>query len=197
MTKLSAAALIALGALTAPAFAADLIIEQAPVVAASSSDVYVQLLGGAALESTFDDYYDIPASWALAGVVGFGTGVDGLSIEGDFFLSQSNYYDDEYTLTTGGVMAALKYTVDLTDSVSLYGAAGLGGVYLKDAEADTDYVDSEGWGAGYLLKAGLTADVAENIALVGEVRYTDAFEEIDDVSLDGQAAVLVGLQIGF
>jgi opacity protein-like surface antigen len=201
MTKLTAAALLALGALSAPAFAADLIIEQAPAVAAaSSSDVYVQLLGGAALEGTYDydgSDFSVPASYALAGVIGFGTGIEGLSIEADGFYSQSDYEagSDDYTLTVGAAMAALKYTVDLTEGVSLYGAVGVGGLYLRDEDEDGD-VDTEGWGAGYLLKAGLTVDVAESIALVGEVRYTDTFDSIEDVQ-KGTTSVLVGLQIGF
>jgi hypothetical protein len=53
------------------------------------------------------------------------------------------------------------------------------------------------------LKAGVTAKVAENIALVGEVRYANSFspiageDDFDDDEQIGTAAVLAGLQIGF
>jgi opacity protein-like surface antigen len=200
MFKFAAAAGLAIGALTVPALAADLIVDQGPATYDPSpvtSGLYLQLLGGATLPGTFDDgFYDIPSSWAIAGVVGVGTGIDGLSVEADGFYSQADYFDGDYTLITGALMAALKYTATLSDTFSVYGAIGLGGVYLRHEDSDGSTVYSEGWGAGYLLKAGVTAAVADNVALVGEVRYTDSFAPIDDAE-KGTAAVLAGLHIGF
>ncbi|MGN6488650.1 MAG: outer membrane protein [Devosia sp.] len=196
MFKFAAAAGLAIGALTVPALAADLIVDQGPAnydPSPVTSGLYLQLLGGATLPGTFDGY-DIPSSWAIAGVVGVGTGIDGLSVEADGFYSQAEY-DGRYTLTTGALMAALKYTATLSDTFSVYGAVGLGGVYLRDEDSDGSSVYSEGWGAGYLLKAGVTAAVADNVALVGEVRYTDSFAPIADVEM-GPAAVLAGIHIG-
>ena len=213
MTKFAAAAVLALGALTAPALAADLIVDEAPAaVAPVASGLYVQLLGGAALAGTLDfydegDFVDddeVPAGGAVAGVVGFGTSIDGLSIEGDAFYTQRDYTNDpdEFTLTTGALMAALKYTLSLNDAFGLYGAVGVGGVFLHDEDAGGGTVYADGWGAGYLLKAGVTAQVAENFGLVGEVRYTDSFSPItgtdgyNDVQ-SGTTAALAGIQIGF
>lgn len=195
---------VALFALTAgSAMAADLIVDEPTVEAAAASDAgwYMQLLGGATLSTNFDyndANYDIPSSWALAGVVGAELGIDGLSAELDVFATQSGAYTSDYKLTTGTVMAALKYTVALNDTFSVYGAVGVGGVYMLDDSADYGK-DIDGWGAGYLLKAGVTAAVAENISLVGEVRYADTFAPIESMGNEGQhgaAAVLVGLQIG-
>lgn len=210
MNKLILATGVALCALSGTAFAADLIVDE-PAIAAATADVgvYLQLLGGAALPGTYDynegdNLFDLGAGGAVAGVIGFGTGLEGLSVEADFFLAQRGYVSgiDDYDLTTGTAMAALKYTVSLNDGVDLYGAVGLGGVYLRDQEAGTDNVDVEGWGAGYLVKAGVTVAVAEQISLVGEVRYANSFAPIDstnngNVGQAGTAAVLVGLQIGF
>jgi opacity protein-like surface antigen len=213
MTRFALAAALALGALTVPAFAADLIVDEAPAVAAPvESGLYVQLLGGAALAGTLELSFEgedagedeLPAGGAVAGVVGFGTGIDGLSIEADAFYTQRDFTSgpDAFTLTTAALMADLKYTVSLSDAFGLYGAVGVGGMFLHTEDDGGGTVYADGWGAGYLLKAGVTAQVADNIGLVGEVRYTDAFAPIasntdyNDVQ-SGTAAVLAGLQIGF
>ena len=93
-------------------------------------------------------------------------------------------------------MGALRYTVNLNDAFAVYGAIGLGGVYINDQGIDgtTFYVDA--WGAGYLLKAGVTARVADQISLVGEVRYANSFDFIDTEQV-GIAAVLAGVHFGF
>jgi opacity protein-like surface antigen len=214
MSKLAAATVVAIAALTAPAMAADLIVEQAPVAYDPSpvtSGLYLQLLGGTTLDGTLEYYspthleereLDIPGSLAVAGVIGFGTGIDGLSIEGDFFISQSDYSgDDSYVLTTTTAMAALKYTVELNDTFSVYGAVGVGGVHYYDEDQLNDVLYMDAWGAGYLLKAGVTAKIAENIALVGEVRYTNTFSRVEysngyTYEL-GTTSVLAGLHFGF
>lgn len=205
----------ALCALAGSASAADLIVQEPAVVVPAASDVgvYLQLLGGAALPGTLNFFNpdgsedggdDLPAGGAIAGVIGIGTGFEGLSLEGDFFLTQRDYLSNggDYTLTTGTAMAALKYTVSLNDSFGIYGGVGLGGVFLHDEAADGSPVYVNNWGFGYLVKAGVTAKVAEQISLVGEVRYANSFAPIDGKSTSadeqsGTAAVLVGLQIGF
>src|SRR5690606_24093730 len=141
MIKSAAAAVVVIGALAAPALAADLIVDQGPATYDPSpvtSGLYLQLLGGTTLGGTLEYYSpfyladleaDIPANWAVAGVVGFGTGIDGLSIEGDAFYSKREYSDvnGDYELTTGALMAAAKYTAQLNDTFGLYGAVGIGG----------------------------------------------------------------------
>lgn len=209
MNKLLLATGVALCALTGSAFAADLIIDE-PAIAAATPDVsiYLQFLGGAALPGPYEYNglvtYDLEAGGALAGVIGVGTGLEGLSVEADFFITQRGFVSgiNDYTLTTGTAMAALKYTVSLNDSFDLYGAVGLGGVYLHDEADATGVVFLDAWGAGYLVKAGVTVAVAEQISLVGEVRYANSFSAIEDSDLGndghaGTAAVLVGVQIGF
>lgn len=213
MNKLILATGAALCALSGTAFAADLIVDEPAVVApAADAGVYLQFLAGASLPGTI--YYfdpsdgsddgddDLPAGGAVAAVIGIGTGLEGLSVEGDFFLTQRDYVDGNYTLTTGTAMAALKYTVSINDSFAIYGAVGLGGVYQHDEGKGGVTVYVDGWGLGYLLKAGITAKVAEQISLVGEVRYANSFQPIGaesfyDDEQAGAAAVLVGLQIGF
>lgn len=211
MNKLLIAAGVTFCAFTGSAFAADLIVDEPAIAAATPGvGVYLQVLGGLALpgsyhyeEPAFSRDYDIGAGGALAGVVGFGTGLEGLSVEADFFIARRDYEGgiNSYVLTTGSAMAALKYTVNLSDGFDLYGGVGLGGVYLHDELASgTVYVN--GWGAGFLVKAGVTAAVTEQISLVGEARYANSFSPIEDSDLPtegqaGTAAVLVGLQFGF
>ncbi|WP_417307959.1 outer membrane beta-barrel protein [Devosia sp.] len=205
MTRSALLGGVALFALSMPALAADLIIDTpAPMAMAPAHEtgVYAEFLGGAALPATMiydtDDEYDYAAGWAVAGVLGFATGIDGLSLEGDlFYASRDSSPDenDEYNVTTASAMAALKYTVDLNDTFSVYGAVGLGGVYLRDEEIG-GAVEAEGWGAGYLLKAGVTAQVADAVSLVGEIRHVESFERIDDEQI-GTTSVLAGVKFDF
>lgn len=211
LTRIAIAAGVAACAFASSALAADLIVDKAVDYATPAANgLYIELLGGAAFPGTYeydgpDDPYDIPLGGALAGVIGFDTGLGGLSVEGDVFISQRDYEDGLYTLTTGTAMAALKYTVDLDETFSLYGAAGLGGFYLRDEDADDGdlYIDS--WGLGYLLKAGVTAQVADNVSLVGELRYANSFSPVEYVDSDsetntghiGVGAALVGVKLDF
>ncbi|WP_421761849.1 outer membrane protein [Devosia sp.] len=203
MNKIALLAGAALVTLSGSAFAADLIVDEPAAMTTPAADttLYFELLGGASLEGKLnyegDGSDDLQAGGAVAGVIGFGTGIEGLSVEADAFYTQRDYSDssDDYTLKTGSLMADLKYTVNLNDSFAVYGAVGLGGVYLHDeSSSGTVYVDS--WGAGYLLKAGVTAKVADQISLVGEVRYTNSFDYIDEEQ-SGTTSVLAGVHFGF
>jgi len=210
LTRLVIAAGIAACAFASSAVAADLIVDKAVDYATPAANgLYIELLAGVALPGTYeytdpDPYsYDIPLGGALAGVIGFDTGIGGLSVEGDVFASQRDY--DSWTLTTATAMAALKYTVDLDDTFAIYGAVGLGGFYLHDEEQDGSDVWVDGVGLGYLLKAGVTAQVADDISLVGELRYANSFAPIEYVVPDsdtntgqaGVAAALVGIKLDF
>lgn len=203
MNKIALLAGAALVTLSGSAFAADLIVDEPAAMTTPAADttLYFELLGGAALEGSLnydgDGSDDLPAAGAVAGVIGFGTGIEGLSVEADAFYTQRDYSSgpNDYTLKTGTLMADLKYTVNLNDSFAVYGAVGLGGVYLHD-EGSTGTVYADSWGAGYLLKAGVTAKVADQISLVGEVRYANSFNYIDDEQV-GTTAVLAGVHFGF
>ena len=200
MNKLALLAGAALVTLSGSAYAADLIVDEPAAMTTPAADttLYFELLGGAALEGSLeyndDSSDDLDAGGAIAGVVGFGTGIEGLSVEADAFYSQRDYLSD-YTLTVGTLMADLKYTVNLNDSFAVYGAVGLGGVYLKD-ESSSGTVYADNWGAGYLLKAGVTAKIADQVSLVGEVRYANSFDYIDGEQA-GTTAVLAGVHFGF
>ena len=210
MSKIALLASVALVALCGTTYAADLIVDEPAAMTTPAADMtlYFELLGGAALPGTLDydgnGTDDIPAGGAIAGVIGFGTGLEGLSVEADAFYTQREYNDGtDALLKTGTLMADLKYTVSLNDSFGLYGAIGLGGVYLNDAQTSGPFNYVDGWGAGYLLKAGVTAKVADQISLVGEVRYANTFapvgstESVFDDEQIGTAAVLAGVHIGF
>jgi len=209
LTRLAIAAGIAACAFASSALAADLIVDKAVDYATPSGNgLYIELLAGAALPGTYEytdpdpSSYDIPLGGAVAGVIGFDTGLGGLSVEGDVFASQRDY--GSWTLTTATAMAALKFTAELDDTFAVYGAAGLGGFYLHDEDQDGSDVWIDGWGLGYLLKAGVTAQVADNVSLVGELRYANSFAPIEYVDpFDGAAghvgvaAALVGVKLDF
>jgi opacity protein-like surface antigen len=202
MNKFAVLVGAALVALSGSVYAADLIVDEPAALTTPAADtgLYFELLGGATLEGTLNytesDSDELPATGAFAGVIGFGTSVESLSVEADAFYAVRDYGNDAFTLETGTLMGALRYTVNLNDAFAVYGAIGLGGVYINDQGIDgtTFYVDA--WGAGYLLKAGVTARVADKISLVGEVRYANSFDFIDTEQV-GIAAVLGGVHFGF
>ena len=87
LTRLVIAAGIAACAFASSAVAADLIVDKAVDYATPAANgLYIELLAGVALPGTYeytdpDPYsYDIPLGGALAGVIGFDTGIGGLSV---------------------------------------------------------------------------------------------------------------------
>lgn len=215
---LSRALIAASALLFAPAaYAADLIVD-APyvpgVVEASNPSIYVQLLGGAALGTgtTYVDGlgidpedYELLNGYAFAAAVGVVV-IDGLSIEADVFHAYRDYDPDVNALGDGyswystSLMANVKYSVEVSDMFSVYGAAGLGMIYGTDVYP-TDSFDHSG--PGYQLIVGASAEVADNIAVVGEIRYQDSFSPLEyDLNPDATedistTSALVGLKIGF
>ena len=216
MRKLILASAI-LAAATFGAHAADLIIEpEAPMEMAplASTSVYVQLLGGVAagLDSEFykggevvklltisgGSYTDaMEAGWAAAAALGVVV-MEGLSIEADIFHTDRKYAEYDGGLTTTSVMVNGKYTAHASDMLDLYVAVGVGTILANDTY---DGNDNDFSGFGYQLIAGAGLEVAENVSLVGEVRYQDSFSPLEDG--DGNtfdipiAAALVGVRIGF
>lgn len=177
----------------------------AGVVEVANSSVYVQLLGGAALSgvlSTPTNDYDYDLGYAFAGTIGVVV-FEGLSVEADLFYTHradANFPDDSWSTTS--LMANLKYTLPLNEMFSIYAAAGVGAISGVDYRglSDTAYNYS---GYGYQLMAGVTADVTDNIAVVGEVRYQNEFEplEWEGGPVDSRAAptvaVMAGLKLSF
>jgi opacity protein-like surface antigen len=192
---------------TVSAHATDLLApadDMAP--AASGPGIYIQVLGGGALgidadyyNSTLDTTYadSMEFGWAAAGSVGVVV-MDGLSLEADVFHTDRQYTDYEGGITTTSLMANAKYTVPVADSVSVYGAAGLGFILANDT-FDGDDTDFSGF--GYQLIGGLSVAVADHVSLVGEVRFQDSFSPLttdlyDDTFDVPSAAALIGIKIG-
>ena len=200
---------------SAPAIAADPIApEPSPVVPEiSSSNVYVQLLGGFAYGGFDKEFFRsgggtsvdaMESGWALAGTVGVVV-QDGFSIEGDVFYTARDYADFDGGLTSLSLMVNAKYTAAISDTATIYGAVGVGYIMGNDTWDDPtdiyDPVDNDYGGFGYQLIAGATMAVTDTMSLVGEVRYQDGFANLED-NYDNSyntpnAAVLAGVKFGF
>lgn len=177
------AAVVLAGAVGAQA--ADLIVEEAPVVADTSfvnSSIYVQLLGGFVQDLPVNYYSggsdsgeaDTDFGYAIAGTVGVVV-LDGLSVEADVLYSSRKYAEDSReTYSTLSLMANAKYTVQLNDTFSVYGAVGLGYVWGTDEyPSGSDDYDS----FGYQVIAGVGAKLTDNISAVAEYRFQDTFDK--------------------
>lgn len=187
-----------------PSFAADLVID-APEAYADpvASGFYIQLLGGAAFGGTLDHDeagdvhgHDLAAGYAVAGVVGYEF-VEGISFEVDGLLTSREIDEDDYFLTTASLMAGVRFTLDVTDGVSVYAGAALGALW-----SDDEMWEDESSGLGYQLKAGVEVEVVESVSLVGEFRYQAPLSELefkdsDDSNDFGTAAVLAGVKFAF
>lgn len=206
MIKVTAAALACVLALSGTAMAADLIVDDAVIEEVDTgfvNSVYFQVLGGASLGGavaySFGDEFDLDAGYAVAGAIGVVV-MDGLSVELDVFHAKRNYeLSSDAAVATTSLMGNVKYTAELTDMFSLYGAAGLGIIHLEETEpGEVDSAD----GFGYQLIVGLSAEMTENIALIGEFRYQNSFDGLEfsdsDVSVDvPTAAALIGAKLSF
>lgn len=202
---LASAVLLSTGSV---AQAADLIIvpDEVPIAAYASPSIYVQLLGGVALgldvdffEDGFnDESYTMDTGFAAAATVGVMV-MDNVAIEGDLFWTDRVFTTEpDYDLSTLSGMVNVKAFLPVDEMFTIYGAVGVGYItYSVNPDGD----DYGGW--GYQLIAGATAEVAENIALVGELRYQSGFGEIP---MDGDdfygieaptASALVGLKFSF
>lgn len=198
-----------LAAISTPVLAADLIIEdvETPVVDTGFiNSVYFQVLGGYAKPGTYtyvgpasDFEYDLDGGFALAGTVGVFV-FEGVSIEADALFTKRKQSDyDDYDTLTASLMANVKYTHALNETFSIYGAVGVGVVHIEELDAGELY--KSGSGFGYQLIGGVTAELAEGIAAVAELRFQDAF---DDVATDDEyglrapvATATVGLKFAF
>lgn len=187
MKKLAIAATLVLAGSMA-AHAADLVINEPAVVADPilTNGLYVQLLGGVALggilehfdEGVFDHDHDMDAGWALSAGIGYEFD-NGLAVEADVLRThRTSEGDAEDFLTTTSLMGGLKYTFDVTDAIAFYAGAGIGGIWTQDEV----WGGGETAGFGYQLKAGVEVSVTENIALVGEYRFQNAFSDMKDAN---------------
>ncbi len=194
--------------LAAPVMAADLMLDEEMVAEVDTgfvNSVYFQILGGVTLggeyEYSLGSSYDLDAGYALAGTLGVVV-VDGLSVELDVLHTyRTNSATDNVHIATTSVMGNVKYTVELNDMFNLYGAVGLGLIAVDEIEDAPPEVD-DGSALGYQVIVGASADVAENIAVLAEFRYQNAFDGVElsnsGVYIDvPTAAVLVGAKLAF
>lgn len=204
MRRLLIASLLAIVSATAASAAdAPLIVTETDADTSFVNSVYFQLLGGyvAAGEVSFNDggdVYDTVAGWGIAGTVGVVV-MDGLSVEADVLHTRRAETPAPYEYYTTSLMANLKYTAELNEMFSLYAAAGLG--YIWNIE---HYIPTgEEWtasGFGYQVIVGASAQVTDNIALIGEARFQNTFGEAegDGFSLGvPTTAVLFGAKVSF
>src|SRR5437868_8943973 len=94
------------------AFAADLMA--APPEASPAPQFYVDLLAGGSLASTLYTYlpgtstsdgtYPLPMGFAGALAVGYASGIQNLSFEGDFFYTDRPFVGGQVDLTTASAM---------------------------------------------------------------------------------------------
>ena len=171
---------------------------------------YVDLLGGESLATTLYYFFNgapdgsdpVPAGFAGALAVGYGTGVQNLSVEGDVFYTDRRFFNNELDLTTASAMGLVKYTLPIDQTFSVFGAVGGGGFYHHDRSDNNTPDSTNAWVPGYQLQVGASAKVAANVRLLGEVRFEDSFGHVPglpnaDAEQASMTAVLVGAQFGF
>lgn len=196
--------------------AADLLVQdQAPAAASQSINGYVQVMGGVTLPNALEYYcdckddgdYDLLSGWALGATIGLETPVDGLSVEVDLLHTVAQYDPNQYIepyedyLNSTSVMGNVVYTVDLNETLSLYGGVGAGFVLLDYVDAEDSSYNDSGSGLGYQMFAGVEAAVAENVSLTLEARYQSTFEDVEMESGDlfefNRTSVLGGVLFSF
>lgn len=191
------------------AHAADLIIvpDDVPLAPSASPSIYVQLLGGASFGLDVDFYeggitdenYTMDVGPAFAATLGVMV-LDNIAIEGDVLWTDRVFTDEpDYDLSTLSGMINVKAFLPVSDMFTLYGAVGVGYISYDVSPEDDDVYS--GW--GYQLIVGASAEVAENISVVGEFRYQDSFDVAPYQSDEfygikaPTATALVGLKLSF
>ena len=182
---LSTAILLSGAMLVGHATAADLIVDEPAVEAATAgiSGFYFQVYGGATLEGSSnygggsDDDMDLGAAFGAS--FGMMSPVPGLAFELDLMKSGGNYDGYDYGIENYSVMVDAEYSVPLNDMFEVYGAAGVGIIYGVYDEADYDDYYS-GSGFGYQVAIGARAHVTDGMSLFGELKYQNTFSAIDD-----------------
>jgi opacity protein-like surface antigen len=114
------------------------------------------------------------------------------------------YTSRDFSTVTGSVssisgMVNAKYTMDVSDSIALYGAAGIG--YISYTDSGFSPTATNG-GFGYQLIGGAAFKVAEKISVLGEVRYQNTFSAVGvpNTALTMSTpttTVLAGVKLGF
>ena len=190
--------------------AADLIVvdDTGPIdTSLVNSSIYVQLLGGVALAGSGDSYdngvyfltTDIDAGYAIAGTFGVVV-MDGVSVEADVLYTKRDFTGTDNTNSSTSVMGNLKYSAQLNDMFSVYGAIGVGLIGYEQVFVNNALTQS---GLGYQVIVGVGAKLTETISAIAEYRYQNTFDPV--VSEEGSSvsyqiptsAVLVGVKLAF
>ena len=198
--------LLALGLLAAGtmgAHAADLATppKAPPAMAPMAPALYVQLLAGPTLplDTLFNTLSDkTKTGYAAAATVGVVV-AKGVSLEADGLYTKRDFANAAGSVTTVSGMVNVKGTLDVSDSIALYAAAGVGYIWLDDGFANT--TNNSGSGFGYQLIGGAAFKVAEKISILGEARYQNTFSAVTLPSKNTFQAptvtVLAGVKLGF
>lgn len=140
-----------------------------------SDDLGAGLIGSATFGYAFDN--------------GFAVEVDGV------YLYRHELLDEDY-ITTFGAFANAKYSLAVTDAVSLYGALGLGILTSED-----EIIGNIFTGLGYQVKLGAEFAATENLAVVGEYRLLGtlgpAFGPFDEGHSFTSHSFLTGVKVSF
>jgi opacity protein-like surface antigen len=207
MTKLllSTAIVLSGAMLAGHATAADLIVDEPAMAAATAgiSGFYFEIYGGATLEgnSTYNGSdYDMDAAAAFGASFGMMTPVPGLAVELDVMKSGGNYSGSyDYGVENYSLMINGEYSVPVNDMFEVYGAVGVG--VIKTVYDSVDYDDYySGTGAGYQVAIGARAHITDGMSLFGELKYQNSFSEIDANGIDIQYPTLnalVGVRFAF
>ena len=170
---------------------------------------YVEIFGGARLagqidyinksDGSSDGVEPLNLGPAYGGAIGYFTGIGGLSLELDALRTSTQFTLDANTsVDTLSLMANAKYSIAVTDAISLYGAVGVGAIHGGEVWHSQSFVDATQ--AGYQLIAGVSANVTPNVGVLVEYRYQNTFVPFPPVSApDNQnipsSVVLAGLKL--
>ena len=110
--------------------------------------------------------YKVSPNWATTLRVGWATGSDDLSAI------------EELEVNTVNIMAGIRYTAPITETLSWYagGEIGVGYVNYTDTFAGEDET-FEDWGFAYGFEAGLRYDVSSSVYLYSALHYGGNFAE--------------------
>jgi len=159
---------------------------------------FFDIYGGASLagSSTYNGSdYDMLLGGAFGASAGVNAPIPGLAFKLDIMHSGGEYDCCDYGVYNFSVMAVGEYSAELNEMFSIYGAFGVGGVYVQ--YYSDDYT---GWGAGYQAAVGARAVVADNVSVFGELKYVSTFGDVDTNGYDinyPTLNALVGLRLSF
>lgn len=160
---------------------------------------YAEVYGGATLgnDTEYDGLdYAMDPTWAAGAAFGVDMG-NGFSLGIDIMKTgDAQYQGEDATLSTFSVMAEGEYALALNDTMSVYGSLGLGAINVAIDGASSD----NAWGAGYQAALGVRANVTKNMALFGEFKHQNTFDDVELFGVDVSAptnTALVGVRLSF